>query len=356
MAADTGHAVDGGQGIASTVESTIESSIESRIESRIESSIDINSNNVDPSDAPFSDATPADVDNQSNYNLDTSSQQPADSEHINYSQNSQASHNSMFSSQHSNPDEDLDERDENELDDTPACSQDDHVTINPGCYHRDETIFDSEAFPFQEARVWDENGHLVAARDDYRMLYSQSKMLSCTQNRTKNPVYGISWSLVFMHSGMGLPEGLIKAIYFFHTIELLSHHHNWNGFVTSTNNLSENLYPKFAPDGKEKNIIGVVSKSTVDKTPSRFAGGSGGVDMRRLLELGDYASGGCVDRILPLLEMDVGMTGVSYHAEGEEHKDMCSILHVRFLLNVNFMGLIVVSLIIDSNFCLMALI
>jgi len=35
---------------------------------------------------------------------------------------------------------------------------------------------------------------------------------------------------------------------------------------------------------------------------------------------------------------------VTYHSDGEEHKDMCSILHVRFLLNVNFMGLIVVSL------------
>lgn len=250
----------------------------------------------------------------------------------------------MFSPPHSRTGDDPAEGSDDDSTDTPVCSQEEHVTISPGCYHRDETIFDSDAYPFQQARVWDENGHLVATRDDYKMLYSQSKMLSCTLNRTKNPVYGISWSLVFMHSGMGLPEGLIKAIYFFHTIELLSQHHHWNGFVTSTNNLSENLYPKFAPDGKEKNIIGVVCKSTVDKTPSRFAGGAGGVDMRRLLELGDYASGGCVDRMLPLLEMDVGMTGVTYHSDGEEHKDMCSILHVRFLLNVNFMGLIVVSL------------
>jgi hypothetical protein len=285
--------------------------------------------------------------NASNYNLDLGSQpcsnNPAAMPMEDFVPCSQTSYDSMFSPPHARDDEGNDAGSDRESDGGSACSEGECFPISPGCYHRDETIFDSEAFPFQTARVWDENGHLIATHEDYQMLYSQSKMLGCVRGRAKNPVYGVAWSLVFMHSGMGLPEGLIKAIYFFHTIELLSQHHHWNGFVTTTNNLSENLYPKFAPDGKERNIVGVVLKSTVEKTSSRLGGAAGGVDMRKLLELGDNASGGCVDRMLPLLEMDVGMTGVSYHSDGEEHKEMCSILHVRFLLNVNFMGFIVVS-------------
>lgn len=167
------------------------------------------------------------------------------------------------------------------------------IEISPGCYHREGTVFDSDSFPFPHtSRYWDENGHLVVDREVVQKLYSQSKMLGCTLKTTKDPVYGVSWSLVFMHSGMGLPESLVKAIYFFHTIELMSQHHSWNGFVTTTNNLHQNLFPKFAADGKDKSIVGVIRKSTVDKEQAEFSAGSSGVNMRRLLDLGDYASGG----------------------------------------------------------------
>lgn len=50
-----------------------------------------------------------------------------------------------------------------------------------------------------------------------------------------------------------------------------------------------------------------------------------------------------VNRSLPLLEMDVGITGATYMSDEEEHKEIFSVLHVRWLLNVNFMSLVVVS-------------
>ena len=257
---------------------------------------------------------------------------------------SQDSSNSMFSPRRDTSIGSRESQSDDESLPPPLCSQEEVIEVNPGCYHREGTIFDSEAFPFPyTSRYWDENGHLVIDREVVRKLYSQSKMLGCTLKTTKDPVYGVSWSLVFIHSGMGLPESLIKAIYFFHTIELMSQHHTWNGFVTTTNNLHDNLYPKFAPDGKEKSIVGVIRKSSVDKEQTEFSGGSSGVDMRRLLDLGDYASGGLVDRTLPLLEMDVGITGATYISDDEEHKDIFSVLHVRWLLNVNFLALIVVS-------------
>lgn len=253
------------------------------------------------------------------------------------SQGSSVGSNSMFSAPV------LGGRDETMSDNESCASQGrSEGGIGPSCYRFENTIFDSNAFPFpMEPRYFD--GNMVPRSSDLKKLYSQGKMVGCVGKSAKDPAYGITWSFVDELSGMGMTEYLMKVVYFFRTIELLSHHHSWNGFVTATNNLTHNLHPQFAPGDKEKDIIGVIRKATIEKQQPQSLRGSRGVDMRKLLEFGDNASGGPVDRALPILDIDVSFTGANYRAEGEGKKMLFGVVTVHWLLNVHFMPLFLVS-------------
>jgi hypothetical protein len=146
----------------------------------------------------------------------------------------------------------------------------------------------------------------------------------------------------------GMSEYLRKAIFFFRTIEALSRQYKWNGFVVGTNNLSENLSPKFMAGVQEKDIVGVVSSAVIDREPVDSMGGDGGVDLDRLLDLGNQASGGSVHRALPLLKIFVGITGANFQCRrtGEQFQSKQALfgtVRVDWLLNVNFMELMMVG-------------
>ena len=246
---------------------------------------------------------------------------------------SQPTSNSMFSG--------APRRDPDDMVDSPLSSQEE-AHLPPGCYQFPDTIHDSSRFP------WDGellrrffNGQMVAPQEEFEFLSSQSKNFGCLRQEKskKDPRYGVVWSLVDPLEGLGITKYLLEAIYLFHTIETLSRQYKWNGFVIKTNNLKENLYPKFAPGDKEKDVIGVVSKCTIDREAEPALGGPGGVDFGRLLDMGNQASGGEVSTSLPLLKIYLSITGAIVNNK----RTLFGIVSVHWLLNVNFMPFIIVS-------------
>ena len=273
-------------------------------------------------------------------------------EEIHASQNSNDSSNSMFSraigSDRRDPSEARDRDDLSEI--AEGGNEGSHYAmfnVGPSCYRFDESIFDSRIYPFPyKHRYYNPHGHLIPDPKDFKKLYSQSKMLQCVppEEVFKDLRYGVSWSMVDQLTGVGvgISEYLMQVIYWAHTMDLLLQHHIKNGFVVSTSNLEQNLYPKYNPSGKE--IIGVISKMSLDRQQPRSLGGAGGVDLRKLLDFGDNASGGFVNRSMPLLEIFVSITGATYESDGEEQQALFGIVTIQWLLNVDFMPLIVVSL------------
>lgn len=246
---------------------------------------------------------------------------------------SQPSSNSMFSGAPHAP--------QDEMADSPTSSQEDSVPLNPTCFKYPDTIHDSRRYPWDhELRNRFFNGQLVAPPEEYEVLSSQSKNFGCLlpEKTKKDPRYGIVWSLVDPLEGLGITKYLLEAIYFFHTVEALSRQYKWNGFVIKTNNLTENLYPKFAPGEKEKDVIGVVSKCTIDREHGESLGGPEGVDFERLLDMGNQASGGQVSTALPLLKIYLSITGGIVGGKNT----LFGVVSVHWLLNVDFMPFLVV--------------
>jgi hypothetical protein len=163
--------------------------------------------------------------------------------------------------------------------------------------------------------------------------------MGVSANLEKPEAYGITWSFVFPFEGFGLPEQMIKAIYFFTMIESLSTHHNWNNCVVPTKNLKRNLTPNY--NGKD--IHGVLEGTCTEDaepTPMRVCGS---VDLNDLLQASENSSTGMVYKSMPLLRMNIGITGALYRADGKEKRKLFGILYVHWLLNVDFMQLMLVS-------------
>jgi len=206
-------------------------------------------------------------------------------------------------------------------------------------WYSSDSIYDSHKFPFSLRRFWNSDGSLVCPDEHIQLLYSQAKSMGLAKNQEKSGAYGITWSLVFPFEGFGLPEQMIKAIYFFTMIESLSTHHNWNNCVVQTNNLKRNLFPKY----NFKDIHGVLEgKCTDDAEPTPMRMG-GSVNFNDLLQASENSSTGMVYRSLPLLRMNIGITGALYRADGKEKRKLFGILYVHWLLNVDFMQLMLVS-------------
>lgn len=205
-------------------------------------------------------------------------------------------------------------------------------------YHSD-SIYDSDRYKFPLRRYWHPDGLLVCQDRHREYLYSQAKSMGLSLNSEKSEAYGITWSFVFPFEGFGLPEQMIKAIYFFTMIESLSTHHNWNNCVVQTSNLKRNLFPNY----KNKDIIGVLEgKCTDDSDPAPMRVCSS-VDLNDLLQASEASSTGMVFKSMPLLRMNIGITGALYRAEGKEKRKLFGILYVHWLLNVDFMQLMLVS-------------
>ena len=206
------------------------------------------------------------------------------------------------------------------------------------------SLYDSTRYPFPARRFWHEDGLLVPPVNNIEYLYSQAKSMGFDHNDEKSEAYGPTWSLVFPFDGFGLPEKMIRAIHFFTTVESLSTHNKMNGFVVQTWNLQNNLFPKF----KDKDIIGVVERTCIDNVDDDIANAMGGVDLSDLLQSGENNSCGMSFKGMPLLHMNVGITGALYNSGGKEKRKLFGILYVHWLVNVDFMQLLLVSGILNT--------
>lgn len=204
------------------------------------------------------------------------------------------------------------------------------------------SIYDSQRYPFPLRRYWHPDRLLVCADGHREFLYSQAKCMGLTLNKEKPESYGVTWSLVFPFEGFGLPEGMIKAIHFFTIIESLSTHNKMNKYVVQTKNLRKNLYPKY----NDKDITGVVEGTCVDDTDSASDSEQPPVsaDLNDLLKSSEGNAAGMVFKALPLLHMNIGITGALYNVAGKEKRKLFGILYVHWLLNVDFMQLMLVRL------------
>lgn len=206
------------------------------------------------------------------------------------------------------------------------------------------SIYDSQRYPFPLRRFWHPDRLLVCADGHREFLYSQAKCMGLSLNKEKPESYGVTWSLVFPFDGFGLPEGMIKAIHFFTILESLSTHNKMNKYVVQTKNLRRNLYPSY----NDKDITGVVegtctedNDSGSDSEPEHMPASA---DLNDLLKSSEGNSSGMVFKALPLLRMNIGITGALYIAGGKEKRKLFGILYVHWLLNVDFMQLILVCL------------
>jgi hypothetical protein len=208
--------------------------------------------------------------------------------------------------------------------------------------YKNDSIYDSQRYAFPLRRYWHPDGLLVCQDRHREYLYSQAKSMGLSVNSEKSEAYGITWSLVFPFEGFGLPEPMIRAIYFFTMIESLSTHHNWNHCVVQTNNLQNNLYPRF----HNKDIQGVLEGTCTEDSSREYVSTAGAVDLNDLLQASENSSSGMVYKALPLLRMNIGITGALYKMDGKEKRKLFGILYVHWLLNVDFMQLMLVSLFI----------
>ena len=222
-------------------------------------------------------------------------------------------------------------------DSSQAPGEGDHRRARSNWYHSD-SIYDSQRFPFPLRRYWHPDGLLVCQDKHREYLYSQAKSMAITENSEKSEAYGITWSFVFPIDGFGLPKDMIDAIYFFTIIEAMSTHNNWNNYVVQTNNLKRNLYPRY----NNKDINGVLEGTCTDDTDHTPMRMSCSVDLKDLLQASENSSTGTVYKSLPLLKMNIGITGTLYKSEGREKRKLFGILYVHWLLNVDFMQLMLV--------------
>ena len=205
---------------------------------------------------------------------------------------------------------------------------------------RANSVYDSVRYPFPMRRFWHDDGLLVCPDSHIEFLYSQAKCMGLAQNTEKSEAYGISWSFVFPFDGFGLPEQMIRAIHFFTIVEALSTHSKMNGHVVQTENLDRNLSPKF----NDKEVVGVLEstrtdgldRETNDVEPSS-------IDFNDLLTSSENSSAGVTLRAVPLLHMNIGITGALYSEGGKEKRKLFGILYVHWLLNVDFMTYLLVS-------------
>ncbi len=204
------------------------------------------------------------------------------------------------------------------------------------------SIYDSQRYSFPLRRFWHPERLLVCADVHRGFLYSQAKCMGLTLNKEKQESYGVTWSFVFPFTGFGLPEGMIKAIHFFTTIESLSTHNKWNKYTMQTKNLRRNLYPNY----NDKDIIGVMEGTCTDDADSGSESEHTVVsaDLNDLLKSSEGNSSGIVFKALPLLRMNIGVTGALYNVGGREKRQLFGILYVHWLLNVDFMQLMMVCL------------
>lgn len=202
------------------------------------------------------------------------------------------------------------------------------------------SIYDSRRYPFPMRRFWHPDRLLVCADGHRRFLYSQAKCMGLALNNEKPEAYGVTWSLVFPFEGFGLPESMIKAIHFFTVIESLSTHNKMNKYVVQTNNLRKNLYPSY----NDKDITGVVEATCTDDADSASDSEHTPIsaDLNDLLKSSEGNSSGTVFKALPLLRMNIGITGALYNVDGKEKRKLFGILYVHWLLNVDFMQLMLV--------------
>ena len=255
--------------------------------------------------------------------------------------------NSMFSGAH----RDRSERDDiSEVDSTSSQRDPAHPSSNLmiANFRIPDSIHDCSRFSFPFTRFWDPHGHLVVNSDSRKKLYSHGKMLGIVSSPEKNPHYGVSWSFVDELTGLGLTDYLMSVIYFFNIIRAMSHHHPWNGFVTTTNNLKNNLFPRSTP-GK-KDVDGVLCGTMMDnQASSSSVTDSRIVNLDKLLDAGERGSSGMVYQAMPLLEIHVGFTGATYTVNSKQTRSLFGVVTVSWLLNVDFMPLFLVSF--TSNHC-----
>ena len=202
-----------------------------------------------------------------------------------------------------------------------------------------DSIYDSQRYPLNLRRFWHPDGLLVCTDNHRDMLYSQAKCMGLAVNAEKSEAYGVTWSFVFPFEGFGLPEQMIKAVHFFTIMESLSTHNKMTGCAVPTSNLLRNLLPNY----HEKDIIGVVEGTTSEDMGSDSEHASGPVDFDDLLRSCEMSSSGMTYKALPLLRMNIGITGALYNVGVKEKRKLFGILYVHWLLNVDFMQLMLVS-------------
>jgi len=201
------------------------------------------------------------------------------------------------------------------------------------------SIYDSQRYPFHLGRYYHEDGLLICPDRHREFLYSQAKCMGLAVNGEKPEAYGLTWSLVFAFEGFGPPEKMLQAIHFFTTIESLSTHNKMNKYVVQTNNLKKNLYPRY----NDKDITGVIEGTcSDDAVPDDVDHIPKSVDLNDLLKSSESSSAGMVYQAMPLLRMNIGITGALYQSEGKEKRRLFGILYVHWLLNVDFMQLLLV--------------
>jgi hypothetical protein len=286
----------------------------------------------DQSAQPPSDAVGEDLQGE----IDCLSQQMADSLHGSQPavSCSQPSVNSLFSG--------APRREHDEMDDIPSSSQETTAPLPPGCYQFPDTILDSRRYPWEGAlSVRFFNGSLVMGASDYEHMNSQGKNFGCIMPNSakKESHHGVTWCFVDRLEGPDLTKYLMQALFLLKEIQELSKQYKWNGFVVRTTNLDKNLYPKFAPGDKEKDVVGVVSKCTIEREASASLGGPGGVNISRLLEMGNQASGGPVSTAHDLVDIYLSFTGA---VDDDGRRSLYGIVTAQWLLNVDFMTFITV--------------
>jgi hypothetical protein len=200
------------------------------------------------------------------------------------------------------------------------------------------SIYDSQRYPFYLGRYYHPDGLLVCPDRHREFLYSQAKCMGLSVNREKHEAYGVTWSFVFPFEGFGLPEQMLKAIHFFTIVESLSTHNKMNKYVVQTNNLKNNLYPNY----NDKDITGVLEGTCAEDAVADPENPTISVDLNDLLKSSESNSSGMVYQALPLLRMNIGITGALYKSQGKEKRKLFGILYVHWLLNVDFMQLLLV--------------
>jgi len=200
------------------------------------------------------------------------------------------------------------------------------------------SIYDSQRYPFPLRRFWHPDGLLVCTDRHREYLYSQAKCMGLAANTEKSDAYGLTWSFVFPFEGFGLPEEMISAIYFFTTIGARATHNKFNKCVIQTNNLKHNLYPSY----NDKDVVGVLQGTCMDDITSDHDHVPSSADLSDLLQSCEHSSTGMSFKALPLLKMNIGITGALYNVGGKEKRRLFGVLYVHWLLNVDFMQLMMV--------------